>query len=280
MAELPVTSWKRFGHDRLYVNLPDGTAVAWLDRQTEEVTIVDPRYRQAALDALAPYVAAPASGEPEPLTLKRLPPLTPEFDLAANRPGAELQRLLDTSGPGKIERTLAWLLRRPSAMQSWRTGLVAEKRVGSELNRLMRQGWHVLHSVPLPRDVDIDHLLIGPGGVFSINTKRHPGKAVWVGDDMVRVNRGKPQPHVLKSRAEAKRVQRVLEAHCDFSVPVQPVLVFVDVNELNVVATQLAVRVYQERQVAALGPLSGVLDEPQIQQAYSVARDRRSWLDA
>ncbi len=31
LVELHVTRWKRYGHDRLYANLPDGTAVGWAD---------------------------------------------------------------------------------------------------------------------------------------------------------------------------------------------------------------------------------------------------------
>ncbi len=27
---------------------------------------------------------------------------------------------------------------------------------------------------------DIDHLVIGKGGVYPVNTKRHPGGKVWV----------------------------------------------------------------------------------------------------
>ncbi|MFJ9084692.1 nuclease-related domain-containing protein [Streptomyces sp. NPDC102384] len=27
---------------------------------------------------------------------------------------------------------------------------------------------------------DIDHLLIGQGGVFTINAKNHEGKSVWI----------------------------------------------------------------------------------------------------
>ena len=48
--------------------------------------------------------------------------------------------------------------------------------------------------------------------------------------------------------------------------PQSPVLVFVGVTDLKVVATQLGVRVYQERQVAALAPLSGVLTAEQVEQ--------------
>ncbi|WP_267246277.1 nuclease-related domain-containing protein [Streptomyces sp. PR69] len=282
MGELRVTSWKRYGHDRLYVNLPDGTAVVWMDCKTGEITIKVPAFRQAAMDALATHSSTPAvpSETTPPASTPPLPPLPPEFDLATRRPGAGLKDKLDTSGPSRLERVLAWLLRRPDQMESWRTGLVAEKRVGVELERLGRQGWRVLHSVPLPRNVDIDHLLIGPGGVFSINTKNHPGKSVWVGDGMVRVNRGRARPYPLKSKAEARRVQRVLEARCDFAVQVQPVLVFVGLAKLDVVPTQLDVRVYREREVAALGPLNGVFDTAQVERVYDVARDSRIWKDA
>lgn len=135
----------------------------------------------------------------------------------------------------------------------------------------------MLHSVPLPREVDIDHLLIGPGGVFSINTKHHQNAKVWVGDDSVKVNHGKPHPYARKSRAEAQRVQKVLGRHCDFEVPIEPVIVFVGVSELKRVATLLDVRVYREREVAALGPLKGALSLEQVERVYQVARHRRAW---
>jgi hypothetical protein len=39
-VELHVTRWKRYGHDRLYVNLPDGTAVGWADVMTEDIAVL------------------------------------------------------------------------------------------------------------------------------------------------------------------------------------------------------------------------------------------------
>ncbi|MEV6114778.1 hypothetical protein AB0L59_20245 [Streptomyces sp. NPDC052109] len=66
-------------------------------------------------------------------------------------------------------------------------------------------------------------------------------------------------------------------------VPVEPVLVLVGVTELKVVATQFSVRVYQECQVAALAPLSGVLTADQVEQVeqvHSVARHRQAWNQA
>lgn len=72
----------------------------------------------------------------------------------------------------------------------------------------------------------------------------------------------------------------MLEHYCGFHIPVEPVLVFVGVADLKVVATQLSVRVYRERQVASLAPLSGVLTVEQVEQVYSVARHRQAWTRA
>ncbi|MEU6678553.1 nuclease-related domain-containing protein [Streptomyces sp. NPDC046925] len=293
MSDLKVVRWKRHGQDRLYVNLPDGSAVAWADCRTGKVTILVEPYRHEALRLLRPLLTRPSptsrsnpAAKPKPRTaagrevVPELPPLTPPDDLALHRPGEGLRRLLAEEGPSPVQRVLSWLLRRESEWDSWRMGLAGERRVGGELQRLSRSGWRVLHSVPLPRNVDIDHLLIGPGGVFSINTKRHFGKPVWVGDEMAKVSHGRPQPYARKSKAEAGRVQAVLERYSDVPVQVQPVIVFVGVTELTKAATQFTVRVYREREVSALGPLSGVLDAAQIDALYAVARHRRAWLSA
>ncbi|MFI9807474.1 nuclease-related domain-containing protein [Streptomyces sp. NPDC052301] len=283
--ELHVTRWKRYGHDRLYANLTDGTAVGWADVRTGDITVLRAEYRDDVIAQLTQHLqnlseTVPPDRTPDTEARPVLPPLTPGDDLASNSPGAALHKKLDESGMGLMERVVSRLLRRPTEWDSWRLGLAGERRVGAELNRLGRHGWRVLHSIPLTNNVDIDHLLIGPGGVFSINTKHHHKRAVWVGDDSVKVDHGKPAPYARKSRAEAKRVVRVLEHYCDFPVPVEPVLVFVGVTELKVAATQLSVRVYQERQVAALAPLSGVLTAEQVEQVYSVARHRQAWTRA
>ncbi|WP_343234503.1 MULTISPECIES: nuclease-related domain-containing protein [unclassified Streptomyces] len=177
-----------------------------------------------------------------------------------------------------MQRAFARLLRRKTEWDSWFKGLAGERKVGAELERLTAYGWKVLHSLPLTRGGDIDHMLIGPGGVFTINTKNHPGKSVWIGDTMVKIDHGPARPYVVKSRAEAERARTVLASHCSFPVPVEPVLVFVGVKELPVVPTQLAVRIYREREVAALGPLTGKLSPEQVDEVYAVARHRRAWL--
>ena len=68
------------------------------------------------------------------------------------------------------------------------------------------------------RGADIDHVVIGPGGVFTINTKHHPKAAIWVGGETFMVNGGRV-PYIRNSRFEAKRASRMLSEHVGFPVP-------------------------------------------------------------
>ncbi|MEO3973241.1 nuclease-related domain-containing protein [Streptomyces sp. CAU 1734] len=281
MENLKVTAWKLDGHDRLYVDLPDGTPVGWADRRTGELTLAGPGYRDAVLDALARHTptARRLSAVP-PRPRRALPPLTPENDLSTRRPGAAARAGLPAYGPGPLKRLLGGLPRRRTPAETWRRALAAERRVGSELNRLGRHGWYVLHAVPLPREADIDHLLIGPGGVFCIGTEHHEGGSVRVDNDSLTVDGGPPQPCPTRIRAGAHRVEKVLTRYCGFTVPVQPVLVLTGVTGLTVPPAGLELRVYREREVAALGPLAGALTGARADLVHSVARDRRTWLNA
>ncbi|MCB5165137.1 NERD domain-containing protein [Streptomyces bambusae] len=165
-------------------------------------------------------------------------------------------------------------------MESWRKGLEGERKVGKELRRFLGHGWQVLHSVPLPPKHDIDHLLIGPGGVFTLNTKNFRGRSVWVGDDVIKVDHGPGYPIPRKARRESERAAKVLSAHCGFSVAVNPLLVFVQPAAVELASPQQKVRVYDERTLAALAHVNGVLDARQVEQIYAVARHRQAWKGA
>ncbi|MFG2284885.1 nuclease-related domain-containing protein [Streptomyces sp. NPDC048595] len=106
---------------------------------------------------------------------------TAQSDLASNKPGEALRRKLAELEPKGIKRlTARWSS--DLEVRSWAHGLVGERITGRRLNKLRRQGWRVLHAVQWPSGSDIDHLVIGPPGVFTINSKRHSGKTVWYGD--------------------------------------------------------------------------------------------------
>ncbi len=58
-----------------------------------------------------------------------------------------------------------------------RIGLVLERRTARFLVLLERYGWVVLHDLAIPGSrANIDHLLIGPGGVFIIDSKQYRGR--------------------------------------------------------------------------------------------------------
>jgi Nuclease-related domain len=53
-------------------------------------------------------------------------------------------------------------------------GATGEEHVGSLLEKMSDDGWVVIHDASLGRG-NVDHILIGPPGVFTIETKSHPG---------------------------------------------------------------------------------------------------------
>jgi hypothetical protein len=72
-----------------------------------------------------------------------------------------------------------WGLRfRPSPDAiGWRRGAAGERRTARLLDLLERRGWAVLHDLAVPGSrANIDHLVIGPGGVFVIDSKQYRGR--------------------------------------------------------------------------------------------------------
>jgi hypothetical protein len=74
---------------------------------------------------------------------------------------------------------LGWWLRcRPSAdIRAWRRRARGERRTARLLAPLERRGWAVLHDLAIPgTQANIDHLVIGPGGVLVIDSKQYRGR--------------------------------------------------------------------------------------------------------
>lgn len=53
-------------------------------------------------------------------------------------------------------------------------GATGEERVGALLAELGAQGWYVIHDASFGNG-NVDHIVIGPPGVFTVETKSHPG---------------------------------------------------------------------------------------------------------
>jgi Nuclease-related domain len=72
-----------------------------------------------------------------------------------------------------------WVLRfQPSPDASaWQRGATGERRTARLLDPLERHGWAVLHDLAIPgSQANLDHLVIGPGGVFVIDSKQYRGR--------------------------------------------------------------------------------------------------------
>jgi hypothetical protein len=80
---------------------------------------------------------------------------------------------------GLAAMVAGWRLRfRPSPDAiAWRRGAAGERRTARVLGQLERHGWAVLHDLAVPGSrANIDHLVIGPGGIFVIDSKQYRGR--------------------------------------------------------------------------------------------------------
>jgi hypothetical protein len=109
--------------------------------------------------------------------------------------------------------TAGWALRfRPSPdAVAWRRGAAGERRTARLLEPLERQGWVVLHDLAVPGSrANLDHLLIGPGGVFAIDSKQYRGRLEL--DPSGRLWHGRyPLAHALRAASwQADQAAQVL----------------------------------------------------------------------
>ncbi|MCU1588573.1 MAG: hypothetical protein JWN31_2066, partial [Frankiales bacterium] len=114
--------------------------------------------------------------------------------------------------------------------RAWRLGAEGERLIGGQLAKLEKLGWTVVHDLPIgEKGSNIDHVLVGPGGVFTVNSKYHVGKDIWCAGDTVMVG-GFKQPYVRNARHEAKRASKLLSAAYGAPVPVTALVIILGDN--------------------------------------------------
>lgn len=286
MSELAVPSdgttvsrWRRFGHDRLYVKDAAGADLGYWDLLTETPHPSDERWR-----GLVSAAAAAWSGRPTPQVPAAPPPdavTRPWVDLSTNRPGESVRQVADSfQASAPVRTALGRLLGVRTEATSWRQGAIGEEKVGSQLAKLVRKDacWRVLHAIDVGTSgSDIDHLVVGPGGVFTINAKHHRDATIWVGGNTVMVN-GQRQPYVRNARFEADRAARLLGAVCGFDVAVQGLVVPVNARDVVVKAQPVDVRVVPRMQLVAwLLRHGATLDAERVAAIHEMARRSTTW---
>lgn len=104
--------------------------------------------------------------------------------------------------------------------------VLAQRAVAEELARL-RDEWVVLHSLPIDSlHGDIDHVLIGPPGIFSLTSLHLAGKTLSALEGGVQVS-GQRENHLRDAEFDVGRVERRLAAASGRPVHVIGIIVVV-----------------------------------------------------
>jgi hypothetical protein len=116
---------------------------------------------------------------------------------------------------------VGWRLRfRPSEQaRAWRRGAHGERETARVLDRLARDGYVVLHDLAMPgSSANVDHLVLGPSGVFVIDSKQWTGQVHQSSDELVWHNQYRLDRTLASVRWQAETLGRLL------GVPVAPVI--------------------------------------------------------
>lgn len=295
--------WRRYGQLRIYISAAD-VELGWCDPRSGRFQLHQPAMagdfwlavraecqRLLAAGLLAD-VALPTAAAPEPAPPAPAMPSVPDGthwivrdsrwdDLARNIPGESARaRSKELRARHPVLITTAKALGIRTTAGSFAMGARGEREVGRKLNRwAAAHGWHVLHAVPVGRaGADIDHVVIAPFGVVTVNTKTTRTR-VWVGEYGMTVG-GKSVDYLRKSRAEARRAARLLGRATGIVVPVQAVIVFTGAQRFSVrrggppdvpvLGSPRALRRWLRRQPPALA-------SEQVNAVYQAARDPATW---
>ena len=113
-------------------------------------------------------------------------------------------------------------------------------------------GWHVIHDASLGRG-NVDHILIGPSGIFTVETKSHPGpvRVASVHGETLR-----------QAQAQRRAIERVT------GLEVEPLIVFSRAWVDRPLARRKGVRVVPARMLLRyLGKLQATLSHEQVDSA-------------
>jgi hypothetical protein len=250
-------------------------------QQADETPAYTPRHGEPSESGQQPTSALVTSAPEEAETPHAALPWLPDRDLALSPAGAAARNeALALRDAAPVRTFLARVVGAKTEERDWRIGAKAAVAIAGRLAKL-GPPWRFLHAVPVGEDgSDIDHLVIGPGGVFTINTKHHPDANVWVHGDTFKVN-GQNQHYVRNSRLEARRAARLLSAKALLDIDVRAVIAVMGARRGFKIREQpqdgivtVVTRKEIERHLRSLPP---VLEGPSIERIYDIARHLATW---
>ncbi|MEP7283887.1 MAG: nuclease-related domain-containing protein [Rubrivivax sp.] len=122
-------------------------------------------------------------------------------------------------------------LRLRPKMRELRQGAEGERAVGQFLDRLRVDGYHVFHDV-LADGFNLDHVVIGPGGIFTIETKtwskpsHGDARIKYDGEQIVAGKLTPDRDPLIQASAQAGWLRALLSESTGRRLSVRPVVVF------------------------------------------------------
>jgi hypothetical protein len=120
-----------------------------------------------------------------------------------------------------VAALVGWRLRfRPSTQaRAWQRGAAGERHTARLLDRLSRDGYVIFHDLAMPHSpANLDHLVLGPSGVFVIDSKDWTGQVHQSSDGLVWHNHYRLDRTLATIRWQAETLGRLL------GVPVAPLV--------------------------------------------------------
>jgi hypothetical protein len=226
-------------------------------------------------------VGSEALWDPDRRTVSCLecPAGAPETALDAGIAGASAQREFERRRAAREARTrdrfgrlgglVLALTDEPASTQAWARGAAGEEELARALDRV--PGIHVLHDRRVPETRgNIDHIVVGPGGVFVVDAKRYQGliRVRDVGgllraDERLYVGSRDCSKLVENMGWQVEAVARALRSvPVEPLPPITPVLCFVhgEWPLLRPPPSFLGVRLESERSIAKLVGKTSIID--------------------
>jgi hypothetical protein len=198
------------------------------------------------------------------------------FVAAQHWPGAGWT--FGTFGGSALALWIIAFLSPPGWMENWQIGAWGEQATAKVLRKLEREGWIVLHDLPSGHgNANVDHIAIGPGGVYLLDSKQLGGSVTIDGDGAAVRRIDDPDlsyrftASVQISRLARQTHDRIL-AHSRLKIWVSPVIVVWSDFPQRVVDEGQCAYVHGDELVAWLRARSQVIAHMRIAQVADSVR--------
>ena len=197
--------------------------------------------------------------------------------LAGNKAGGAARRKANHErAQAPVRTALARVLRVHTDERAWRRGADGEERVAQSLSRLPH-GWYVFHDLTVgSRGANLDHVVIGPGGIFVLNTKNLSGN-VWIAERAF-LHNGRKTNYLSAAKREGQIATQRLSRAAGLPIVAVPVLV-VFADRITIKAPPADARIVEGANIRRwFARQATVLAPDQARAVAKAADDPSTWI--